>query len=800
MVLKRSRPTTFDNIKTTRVSCYDNMSLPIRQIGQSSGLHITAADDAANDYLNRPLPNKSVVRHLQRQAKETSARIFTQYHCLHEILSRHEETIQRRWAKKKRQQRQQLLLRLWPGMSAKHRPDVDALWRRQTPGKARVKEKDAFMWPCINQEDLCESRNLLLLLNTRGGHPPWRFARADLEAMCLGRESHAISKPFLDHHTMLLNVASENDYGKFVPWASDPNAFQWFKNFRQFTVNEGLMVLECQAGLLDFLVKVAKTILHDIPESALLDETYQQQPAPVLASFDGLDGAVHLSVIASEAPYRPPFQFDLTRVETMLAAHASAKCEHRWSVREDPGYFAECVLQYREHRPENIPGVDGSVHPWLSKGLNGMFGGAVLFDVLNRTRTEALIFAGLHVQVKGLQAMHNKHVALFDSDQPLPAEYIEECVAFEAALQTNKEKKLEQLKYYASSSPQLRSCFVREIPDDPGTPHFAIYMKDSLHLYDVKHELVYILQAMWEVGAHLQVMHLHIFLDEMDRRMRSESKTNSLISSFVAELLDDLGVIEFCLRQVYLHLQEVDNRQGVKSRDTERLVNIENASVTRTWHSRYYDTEDLEWFEILLTLGDPADGKFYYPIDKRRARDTVEALRKAERALSTVWMFYYQELPTTSEFCKMLIELLRVRRTPKWIEPDPGGPEDSEARSSSDAHDVPLSELYAELERRTAATVSDSSDIDRRKPKLKTKGVSNASLALNEAFAHADIQDYASQRQTTIAVNRRAFKTFRALFFDPSVTSMPGEVPWKDFIHAMTSIGFLAEKLYGSAW
>ena len=55
-------------------------------------------------------------------------------------------------------------------------------------------------------------------------------------------------------------------------------------------------------------------------------------------------------------------------------------------------------------------------------------------------------------------------------------------------------------------------------------------------------------------------------------------------------------------------------------------------------------------------------------------------------------------------------------------------------------------------------------------------------------------------RRPTFMVDSRALKVFRTLFFHSAVTSTPGEVSWNDFLHAMTSVGFSAEKLYGSVW
>lgn len=54
--------------------------------------------------------------------------------------------------------------------------------------------------------------------------------------------------------------------------------------------------------------------------------------------------------------------------------------------------------------------------------------------------------------------------------------------------------------------------------------------------------------------------------------------------------------------------------------------------------------------------------------------------------------------------------------------------------------------------------------------------------------------------QPTFAVDAKALKVFRALFFDPEVTSTPGLIPWNDFLYAMAATGFKIEKLHGSVW
>jgi hypothetical protein len=91
---------------------------------------------------------------VREEALARSRNIFDSFHMLSNILLRHEATIQKRWAKKTRQQRQKILLSAWPNMAPTHRPDFDAFRRGSKPGKLSVGEdkfKDHYMWPHINQ-------------------------------------------------------------------------------------------------------------------------------------------------------------------------------------------------------------------------------------------------------------------------------------------------------------------------------------------------------------------------------------------------------------------------------------------------------------------------------------------------------------------------------------------------------------------------------------------------------------------------------------------------------------------------
>ncbi|KAF2640062.1 hypothetical protein P280DRAFT_401342, partial [Massarina eburnea CBS 473.64] len=54
--------------------------------------------------------------------------------------------------------------------------------------------------------------------------------------------------------------------------------------------------------------------------------------------------------------------------------------------------------------------------------------------------------------------------------------------------------------------------------------------------------------------------------------------------------------------------------------------------------------------------------------------------------------------------------------------------------------------------------------------------------------------------QRTFDVDNRAYRLFTTLFHIPFTHSVPNDVLWVDFLHAMVSVGFTAHKLQGSAW
>jgi hypothetical protein len=214
-----------------------------------------------------------------------------------------------------------------------------------------------------------------------------------------------------------------------------------------------------------------------------------------------------------------------------------------------------------------------------------------------------------------------------------------------------------------------------------------------------------------------------------------------------------------------------------------------------------------------FALADPSDKKFHYPAEKRRTKETVEALRQAEANLDAFWEKFDKCLKPGDVKRTALRELLSqnrtLQRTAEWTAPAPTKPSKPAVVSPED--DViyrPLSTLYFELGASSSTTKLDP--IAQPKTKVKTRGTPSQQQQpqqqqqqqqqqqLADAVAALDLDT--PQPPAPIPVDARALKVFRTLFFHPAVTSTPGEVAWPDFLHAMAAAGFRAEKLYGSVW
>ncbi|WAO94751.1 Hypothetical protein NCS54_01234900 [Fusarium falciforme] len=446
------------------------------------------------------MPTAAEVR---REAEGNTCEIFAAHDTLSKIIQRHEATIQKRWSKKTRQQRLQILLNAWPGMSASHRPDFEAVRKESKEQRERgTRYKDHFMWPYINQEDLTQPKVMPLLLNSRGRHPPPAFAAADNASVHLGIASRALVPIFLNNHVMVLNGTTTTEgYGKL------------------FLPGEGLVILEVQARLMKFLVDCCHEILHEIPEAELISDAYPVQPEPPLKTDNDTSGFANLSAMAAEAPYRLPVRLDLARVESLLEAKKSAAEDHVWALREDPAYFAQEFLEVKDHRQEMLKDSQGRSHPVTNKLREHLLWARVTGTMLTDAYISLEAFTELHRQAQHLRNLQDKYF-----------------------LETTAKSPLERLKMVVASSPPMHKFFVRDPPTDLNSTNIVLRKRAEVKKSKAEEHLIWLLQNLWEDEYNLFLIGLPHIMDELERLLQASPEADVLVSAHVIKILGDLSI------------------------------------------------------------------------------------------------------------------------------------------------------------------------------------------------------------------------------------------------------------------
>ncbi|GAP89947.2 hypothetical protein SAMD00023353_4400550 [Rosellinia necatrix] len=748
------------------------------------------------------MPSPTEVR---TQAEERSESIYASYHLLREILVRHESTIQKRWIKKTRQQRQKILLDHWPGMPTTHRPDFEAFRRTNRAGGKNVSGKafkDHYMWPQINQEDLLKPRAMLLLLNARGRNPPPAFSSIDFEAMYLGLASKNLTADFLNCHVMILHGAQDaRGYGRLISWDNHPDAFEWLHTRQQYFPGEGLLVLEAQERLLGFLVSCCKQILSDIPYEHLLAPNFTAQPEPQLKTEKESTGFDSLVVMATEAPYRPPSQLDLARIELVLGGRLAAAEDHLWALREDPGYFAEQIIEIKEHRLELLKDTRGGDHPVLRTTHEDLFWARICSTLAIEAHLPLEAFADLHRQAQALQRLYRKHANKISPAEHLPEEFLNALLKFRYCLYQVARGPLISLQHSVAVSTPWRSYFNRQPISNPASTSITFKLKTGIKMRNIEKDLYYILRLLWEDGQDLSFFRLTLVVDELGRLLEAEPSAKDFLSARIASIVGDLAIISQCIKQIEIYFPWartfesalVDREEGIKKEFAERTNQL--GIVLSALHETN--------LRQIARLGNPNNMKFTYPIEKRRTKQNVEALRRAEENLDGFWVavdrLVYAKCGNLlgSAQQRVLTQPRIMRRTPGWMEPSPSATKSGkEVVLGPDLEELykPLSTIYIGESIETDGSIAAPT----AKQKTKTKSTTTNTDAQPPTIIPSDD---ATTISISIAVDGRALKVFRTLFFNPAVTSSPGEVSWADFLHAMTSTGlFAAEKLYGCVW
>ncbi|KAJ4357015.1 hypothetical protein N0V95_002888 [Ascochyta clinopodiicola] len=714
------------------------------------------------------------------------------FEYLNTTLLHYEAPIRTQWRKYSRASRQDVLLAAWPNMAKNHRADIAPYM--STSGTSTDDMFKTSTWPYINLEDLLQPKALLIFLHSRGRHHPDNFAYFDLEMAPLYRMRKELLDLRKDCSTMaFLGRKSRSDYGQLVEWASAEEQSESLRSGRTVHVDHGIQILIIQKGILEFLSQCVSLIIQDI--------IIQKNSSNIVAVqselsdlSDNTECYSQLSIVAREAPYRLPTKLDLTRLEVMTCAQKRQAIDHAWSLREDPAYFADAVEQKRSHRIELIQDLAGDVHehakdfPLYNKALRHLIMDACFS-----------VFFWDHVSksLTGLREMASKYADDIRLDRDLPADFFMALAEARFFLESYSLDLISMLKTFFPASPPLRDYFYRANPHDANKLVSAVLPRQdtySIHGKTLRH-LMRLIEMMNNKGSR-KLLTLHSILDELERFMQNDSDAKALVSPFMASLISQLSVVAECLHQLHsfqpwaLKVEsEIDKHRMAFSNRYDALL--------RHWtridlaHQSFLKRE-------LCRLGNPRDGKFDYPVHERHSQKKVLKMRASEAALDAFWgaanAHWLQVAGTTpGALIEDIVGERVLYRTPVWVEPSkPGKPTIKLPISNGPVE--PFSAHVHDESKQITGSFQRMSFSTRHKQKTRRP------VALEQEPSASPARTQSPDPATIYTVDKRSMKVFKTLFHSPESQDQPGEVTWPNFLHAMVSVGFGAEKLQGSAW
>ncbi len=500
---------------------------------------------------------------------------------------------------------------------------------------------------------------LPLFLRSRTLNPPGDFVNVDFNSIHLGSVAGAIKIPYLSGYTMLLaGQNTEAVYGRLISWDEDYDAFDMMGKGTGIQPGEGLVVMEIQQRKMQFLLQCAQTILQDLP---LQDTDVPKQPMGKEIELSGRDSDwPSLAMEILEAPYREPEGFDISRIRVLIDARKNHAEDHIYSLREDPSYFQDTVLDWSEHRQERLLTAEGRTHPVLRQDL---FWERVVSNVVVDAYSDFIAWHGLS---KELEVLFEARAHCLNDIQPgkeLPDKFARAHAHLSHYLEQVTKGALSHWKVGMVSSPPLRKHFVRA-PQDPTNTSIQVTSKSNSVS---RGDNLLLLMEILTMDDQMFLYGLENICDELEREIRSSPASRERVSPWIANLLSDISLLAELKRQIELarpgpamiEILDQDEKKEHFAEKTELLSQV---------------------FDLLTKPKDLASAalplsKFDYPSQKRHSQERVAKMQQAENNLDAFWskVDSYCTTEGRSGLHQSLEGVLRDRklqRTNDWQQPE----------------------------------------------------------------------------------------------------------------------------------
>ncbi|TGO37999.1 hypothetical protein BHYA_0084g00300 [Botrytis hyacinthi] len=689
-----------------------------------------------------PLSREVRYTEINDLARRPSGGILDNYRVLRRIIECREEALQQRWTKKSNPQRRKILQDYNVKSSEMHRADYAQLLRCH---------RNDFLHPNLNVEDLTKVKSMLLLINSRGRNPPHLFGNADLRAADLGVVGGFLPLQFLEDHTLLLEGESVETYGRLVRWTDKKMKERILAGF-QYLPHEDLLILEIQYNLYLFLVNWCQALLQDIEIATIWMLPIEPEPPLLVKTSDNTT----IALMAMEKPYRLPSRLDFNRLQAVVTTKRLSAEDYIHNLRENPGIFADAMMEASDHRLERVLDDEGKAS--LSIGTPDFWENVTrrvvvdaYFDIISWDITGK--------QLERLAILQGKYAACIHPENCLPEELLKELLSFKSVLEFLQVGSRSNLTQRLPASLTFRHKFhqVSELPD-------CVEANQRVGRgFSKSEDLIIQLFEIMFTPERQTSLSIPAIMDEIEHTIEQDLELKAKITPWVSRALSDLGLIIRLGHELDLYLPWATGFPMDMEVHKDWLKNDLQDPCAELHKTDHYIKSA---FQSLETLGDPRDGRYNYPCYQRPTKKITEAMQSAE------------------SIGHISNNIRTVERTPDWVA------QARPARVFPKSFQAPIIPQFSFNE----TIYSFVSPEEKIKP--KTRGVPNPSASLVEDISDAPPSE---PKEKDYNLKSRALKLFKVLFFQPSESDIPGDLPWTEFKYAMVAMGFSVHKLDGSA-
>ena len=229
----------------------------------------------------------------------------------------------------------------------------------------------------------------------------------------------------------------------------------------------------------------------------------------------------------------------------------------------------------------------------------------------------------------------------------------------------------------------------------------GLHMKPGLKETDPERRLFDMFDVLRKTIKEFGAISLTLAVGELDCLIQAEPRARALVSTTFASLITELSILIQCLEQLSLYQPWASSFEHKAS---ERLDVMETEWMAR----RVPLTRIRKSFLIKMTartveLGTPVPGRLTYPAKKRRTKETMSAMRLAERNLDVFWAavdrVLYSSVGKMRNMTagKFLAQPRLLQRTPPWVEPEVPTKETSKEVSLTEPDMKQSSDLFCRM-------------------------------------------------------------------------------------------------------